>query len=118
MQNVQSASGVQARANARDQGGAHQGGGRHCGVRAAVRLWGVRARARERCTDAFWLRRLAAEHTKALKNVPPHSHEFVDFLSEEGTLLDLLELVQAHLVRVEDMAPAAKVAFLAFAPTA
>jgi len=54
---------------------------------------------------------LAAEHTKALKNVPPHTHEFVDFLSVEGALLDLLELVQAHLIRVEDMAPAAKVGF-------
>jgi translation initiation factor 3 subunit C len=59
-----------------------------------------------------FVEKLAAEYTQSLRNIDPHSEEYIERLGDEGDLVMVAERVQAYLQRVGDHFNASRMALL------
>jgi translation initiation factor 3 subunit C len=61
---------------------------------------------------AVFVERLASEYMQSLRNIDPHSEEYIERLADESDLVSLAERVQAYLERVGDHFNASRMALL------
>jgi len=57
-----------------------------------------------------FVEQLDAEFIKSLQNIDPHTHEYVERLRDEGSILELAAMVHQHYENLGDKKQAAKVA--------
>lgn len=57
-----------------------------------------------------FVEQMDTEFTKSLQNIDPHTHEYVERLRDEGSLLDLSTAVQQYYEQNDDLPQAARMA--------
>jgi len=66
--------------------------------------------AEESTTIRAFVEQLDAEFTKSMQNIDPHTHEYVDRLRDESSILELAALVQNYYQSIGKMDQAARMA--------